>query len=145
LAAFFCVKFPYKKYPTDKGGFDSFGVIEVNISLPHKNAPRSKRFEAIIDSGACRCTFLCAIGKAVGLDVEKGEVEQSFGISGEPTVSYLHDVNLYAPGGIILIRAAFTENLPVVGILGMHGFFDHFKVTFDPTAQRCELERIYQA
>jgi hypothetical protein len=139
------VKFPYKKYPNGKGGFDSFGVVEVNIAQPTKNAPRSKRFEAIIDSGAARCIFLSAIGKAIGLDVEKGQAETSVGISGEPSVVYLHDISLYAPGGVIQIRAAFTANLPVAAILGMNGFFDHFKVTFDPTAQRCELERIYQA
>lgn len=139
------MKFPYKKYPDGKGGFDSYGVIEVNLGLPGKNAPGSKRFEAIIDSGAGRCTFLCALGRAIGLDVENGAVEQSYGISGAATVSYLHDVHLYAPGGAILIRAAFTENLPVAGILGMRGFFEHFKVTFDPTVQQCELERVHRA
>jgi hypothetical protein len=84
------VKFPYKKYPNGKGGFDSFGVIEVSIALPQKNAPRSKRFEAIIDSGACRCTFLSVLGKAIGLDVEKGEVESSMGISGARPPSHIY-------------------------------------------------------
>ena len=139
------MKFPYKNYPNGKGGFDSYAVIEVNLSLPGKDRPRSKRFEALIDSGTGRCIFLCTLGRAIGLDVENGEVEQSYGISGTATVSYLHDIHLYAPSGVIAIRAAFTENLPVAGILGMRGFFEHFKVTFDPIAQRCELERIHRA
>jgi hypothetical protein len=52
---------------------------------------------------------------------------------------------LYVPGGPITISAAFCYELPVIRILGMQGFFNHFKVTFDPTAARCELERMYQA
>jgi hypothetical protein len=139
------IKLPFKKYPRPNGGFDQFAVVSINISLPGKNAPRSKRFEAIIDSGACRCTFHSGIGKAIGLEVDKGEVEETYGVSGEPTTVHLHDIHLHAPGGIIPIRAAFTEKLPVAAILGMDGFFNHFRVTFDPTAQRCELERIYQA
>ncbi len=58
---------------------------------------------------------------------------------------YMHEITLYIPGGPIQVRAGFSDSLPVVGILGMHGFFDHFTVTFDPMALRCEIERIYQA
>jgi len=139
------VKLPYKKFPDGKGGFDSFAVVPVNIARPEPHSPRSKRFEAIIDSGACRCTFHSSIGAAVGLDIEKGKEDATIGVSGKPTKIWLHDISLYTPGGIIAIQAAFAHDLPVAGILGMSGFFGHFRITFDPTAQRCELERIYQA
>jgi len=46
---------------------------------------------------------------------------------------------------MVVIRAGFSDELPIAGILGMNGFFEHFRVIFDPTAQRCELERIFQA
>jgi hypothetical protein len=58
---------------------------------------------------------------------------------------YLHDISLYAPGGIVSIRAGFSDILPIAGLLGMSGFFEFFKMTFDPTALRVELERIYRA
>ncbi len=58
---------------------------------------------------------------------------------------YLHDIALYAPGGPVQTRAGFSYDLPIVGLLGMEGFFEHFRVTFDPTAQRCEIERLFQA
>jgi hypothetical protein len=138
------LKVPYKKLPNGKGGFGYSAMLPVNIALPSKNAPRSKRFEAIIDSGASRCIFHAEIGQAIGLDIEKGQIETTLGIAG-PTETYLHDISLYAPGGIIAIRAGFSANLPVAGLLGLMDFFARFRIIFDPSALRCELERIYQA
>ena len=119
-------------------------MLSVSLALPAKNAPRTKRFEAIIDSGASRCMFHASIGRYIGLDIEKGEVEETAGITGEAR-TYLHDVTLYVPGGPVIIRAAFSEELPTAGLLGMNGFFEHFRITFDPTEEHCELERIHKA
>lgn len=130
------------KFPDARGEFGYFAAIPVNIALPAKNSPRSKRFEAIIDSGATRCVFHAQ--KAIGLDVTRGTPETTNGIAG-PTTVYLHDISLYAPGGIIALCAAFSLDLPIAGLLGMRGFFDNFKITFDPIALHCELERLYMA
>jgi hypothetical protein len=137
---------PYRKFPdpSGAGGIAYYAVIPVSIALPAQNSPRSKRFEGIIDSGATNCIFHADIGKAIGLDVAKGDPLRILGVAG-PTSAYMHDVSLYAPGGIIAIRAGFSADLPIAGLLGMKGFFDHFKVTFDPTALACTLERIYKA
>lgn len=45
------------------------------------------------------------------------------------------------------INAAFAKTLPVAGLLGRIRFFDHFKITFDPTSDPpgLELERVHQA
>lgn len=56
----------------------------------------------------------------------------------------MHNITLYIPGGPVQIKAGFSDSLPVIGILGMTGFFDHFFIKFDPAALRCELDRIYQ-
>jgi len=125
------------------GGFAYYAAIPVNIALPAANSPRSKRFEAIIDSGASNCIFHADIGRAIGLDVEKGFPLQTLGVAG-PTSVYAHDICLYAPGGIISVRAGFSPDLPIAGLLGMKGFFDSFKITFDASALACTLERIYQ-
>ncbi len=119
-------------------------MLNLNIALPSKSAPRTKRFEALIDSGASRCIFHASIDRFMGLEIEKRAVEETLGINGVSR-TYLHDVVLFAPGGVINIRAGFSEDLPIAGLLGMNGFFDHFKVTFDPTAQQCEIERIFLA
>lgn len=140
------LRLPYQKYPDGqaRGGFFYAATVAVNISLPTKGSPRSKRFDAIIDSGASQCIFHASIGRAIGLAIEKGENVSTNSIQGATDI-YLHDISLYAPGGIVPARAGFSEVLPIAGLLGMPGFFEFFKVTFDPTALRVELERLYRA
>jgi len=140
------LKLPYQKYPDGqaRGGFFYAATVSVNIALPAKNSPRSKRFDSIIDSGASQCIFHASIGRAIGLDIEKGEKVSTNSIQGATDI-YLHDISLYAPGGIVPARAGFSDTLPIAGLLGMSGFFEFFKITFDPTALRVELERIYRA
>ncbi len=123
---------------------DFCAVLLVQIGNPAKHSPPSKRFEALIDSGASRCIFHASIGKAVGFDVEKGEKEETIGISGQASTIYLHRVSLHVAAQIITIRAGFSYEIPLAGALGRMGFFDNFKVILDPsTNPPCfELERI---
>lgn len=74
------LKIPYRKYPAPNApsGFCYAASVPVNIGLPAKNAPRSKRFDAIIDSGASACLFHASIGRAIGLDIEKGTNDDGF-------------------------------------------------------------------
>jgi hypothetical protein len=125
-----------------------WAVLQVQIANPAKHSPPTKRFEAVIDSGASECIFHSSVGRGIGLDIEKGEKGQTTGISGQPNTVYTHRISLYVPGGHVLkIRASFSEELPVAGILGIIGFFENFKITFDPTSTPpgFELERIYKA
>jgi hypothetical protein len=139
------LKIPYKKYPAPNapGGFYYAASVPVNIALPAKNSPRSKRFDAIVDSGASSCLFHASIGRAIGLEVERGQSTQTLGVAG-PVNLFLHDVMVYIPGGPIITKAGFSDDLPIAGLLGMYGFFEHFKIIFDPTELRVELERLHR-
>lgn len=131
----------YKIQP-DKFGSSVYTVmLGISIALPKANAPRTKRFEAIIDSGATRCMFHADIGRFIGLDIKAGSPETTQGISGSED-TWVHPIMLYIPGAPVIIHAAFTEKLPVAGLLGMNGFFEHFMVTFIQTAQVCQIDRI---
>ena len=140
------IKLPYQKYPDPqaRGGFFYAATVAVNIALPAKNSPRSKRFDAIIDSGASQCIFHASIGRAIGLEIEKGELVVTNSIQGQTEI-YLHDISLYAPGGVVPARAGFSDVLPIAALLGMAGFFEYFKITFHPIELRVELERVYRA
>ena len=137
------VRIPYKVYP-DKNGSLYSAVLGVNLALPTPHAPRTKRIEAIIDSGASRCLFHADIARYLGLDLKSGIQDNLNGIGGLEE-NWLHEVSLYIPGGSVKILAGFMENLSCVGLLGMTGFFDNFTVTFDPAALECDLVRIYRA
>jgi hypothetical protein len=119
-------------------------MLPVQIALPVANAPRTKRFEAVIDSGAARCLFHADFARFLGIDLGSCSTEITLGIGGQETI-YLHDLTLYIPGGPATIKAGFKEKLPIAGLLGMTGFFDHFFITFDGTAQACTLDRRYRA
>jgi hypothetical protein len=138
-------KAPYKSLPGPGNRTYYTPILEVQISLPAKNSPRTRKFEAVIDSGANKCTFRADIGRFLGLDIESGEKEYSLGIGGPGNVSYSHPITLYIPGGSVQIHAAFSETLPVGGLLGIDGFFEYFRIAFEPAILECHLERIYKA
>lgn len=87
----------------------------------------------MIDTGASRCIFHAQIGEAVGFDVKKGDEEQTVGVSGKPTMIYVHSVSLYVGTGIVGIKAGFCYDLPLAGLLGRRGFLENFKFSFDPS------------
>ncbi len=119
-------------------------MLNVQIALPGKNAPRTKRFEAVIDSGASRCLFHSDFAVHMGIDLQKCEIELTHGIGGEEN-TFVHDVTLYIPGGPVLVKAGFKDKLPVPGLLGMTGFFEPFNVTFNWAAKTCYLECLSRA
>lgn len=138
------VKIPYKEFPLTPTEVVYSAVLNVQIARPEKNSPRSKRFETIIDSGASRCLFHSAIAKSIGIEVEKGELEETIGISGSSNRTYLHHVQLITPAGAVIVKASFSPHLPIAGLLGMAGFFENFKVIFDPAFRQCEIEQVHQ-
>jgi hypothetical protein len=115
VAAYFGVKLnlPYKKYPAAStlGGFFYVASLSVNIALPLANSRPSKRFDAVIDSGASGCLFHASIGRAIGLQIEKGVLASTLGVAG-PSKMYLHDVSLYIPGGIVIAEPDFQTISP---------------------------------
>jgi Aspartyl protease len=140
------VKIAYKAFPDSFGPPDSHlysAMLSVQVALAVPNAPRTKRFEAIIDSGATRTLLHSDFASHLGLDVKSGEVEITQGIGGSEA-TYLHEIALYLPGGPVTTKVGFKDKLPVAGLLGMSGFFEFFKVSFDPDTLICELDRIYR-
>ncbi len=76
--------------------------------------------------------------------MSSGVREITNGIGG-PEEVWLHDVHLYIPGGMVRIKAGFKDNLPLSGLLGTSGFFEHFRITFEGDTKQCVLERVYYA
>jgi hypothetical protein len=120
--------------------------LPVQLSNPKRHSPPSKRFEALIDSGASRCIFHSQIGRSLGFDIESGREERTVGVSGKATTVYIHGVGLFVCGGIITLKVAFCEDLPIAGLLGRRGFLEQFRFTFDPSSMPpvFDLERIYR-
>lgn len=120
----------------------------IRIRLGRKHGLKSRFFEAMVDSGASDCMFHEQIASAIGIpDITTGRREQRKGISGVGEDVWIHPVILYVGENGLSIEAAFSRRLPIAGLLGMKGFFDNFKVTFDPTTEPpgLEIERVHRS
>ena len=105
-------------------------ILKVAVIIGHAT---SKRFEAVVDSGSAVCLFHADIGKPLGLQLKDGERSSLGGvIGGVRGEVYFHKIKLKVLADIIPITAGFSEHLSVAAILGRHGFFEHFTITFDP-------------
>lgn len=69
----------------------------------------------------------------------QAEAGTMLGISGSRTVLFQRVV-LFVAGEALTIRAGFCQGLPVPGLLGRKGFFEQFRLTFDPTSEPAGLE-----
>jgi len=130
-------RIPYQVVPLKKPIAGLSGVAQtwyptIKVAIIFEHAT-SKRFEAVVDSGSALCLFHADIGKAIGLRLKTGEQGSLGGVVGGSTGEvYYHRVKLKVLCDIIPIMAGFSEQLSVAAILGRHGFFENFTVTFDP-------------
>lgn len=148
------LRFPYKVFPIKQPApafpgetFSWLPVIQVTLIINHRP---TKRFEAIVDSGAQGCLFHAAIATSCGLKLDSVQPEPLGGVvGGSKAQVFYHDVKLVIPGGgsPIKITAGFSPNLAVGALLGRHGFFEHFTVTFDSSSSppSLSLQRFHRA
>ena len=141
------MRYKYKQWPLPDGTSDWSAILNVRISNLAKHSPPSVRFEAIIDSGATDCLFHADIGRAVGLRIESGDVAETMGVTGAQLKIHYHPIGLHVADHILKIQAGFSDQLPVLGLLGRRGFFEAFRVTFDSSLDPpgFELEKINRA
>jgi len=135
---------PYRTLPGPDGTTLYYPLLR--IRLGKSRGVTTRFFEALVDSGAADCLFSESIATAIGIDLETGQKERRSGIGGNQDV-WVHPVVLHVGEHALDIEAAFTKNLPVSGLLGRRGFFEHFKITFDPSSDPpgMELERVLKA
>jgi hypothetical protein len=103
---------------------------------------KTKSFHAVVDSGSSACFFHADFLKLFKIKLTDG-IKNSLGGVGKGTVIpvYYHDIFvLVGADWKIGVRAGFSEDLSVAGILGRTGFFDAFRVTFDHTDHPPMLE-----
>jgi Aspartyl protease len=137
------IRVPFK-VRTDASGKQLLSV-QLTLLLQNVSEPGKTRYaKCIVDSGAVFTVFHASFAKRLGIDLSTSERATVVGIGGSRSL-WLHDILLHLPGGSVAVRAGFQEDLPVAGLLGMEGFFEHFRITFDGAAMQCELERIFKS
>jgi len=129
------MKFNYKTY-----GSISRPVIEIIL----KNGENSIRYEVLVDSGADLCIFDAEIGEALGIDVQKGQKKEVFGVGGKTSIFFLHKVDIEVGGWVYKIEAGFMPDVAgrvmPYGLVGQKGFFENFIVKFDLLKEEVDLK-----
>jgi len=135
------MKFPYLKLPTADPRQPWKARPYIPIVLENSGIT-SPTIAALVDSGADRCIFHGDIGRAIGLKITEGVLHKFTGIEGGMLESYLHKVKIRVVGysRSIEVIAGFSESAGVGAILGQEGFFDAFKITFQRSKNRIEIE-----
>jgi hypothetical protein len=130
------MKFPYKKY-----GKEILRPV-IPIEILHDGA--SVRYEVLVDSGADMCIFPGEIGELLRLDVGSGNEQRVAGITGEVRPHFVHDVSIRVGGWAYNIHAGFLPDMTDIGygVVGQHGFFDLFKISFNLSKEEIELKPI---
>jgi hypothetical protein len=98
---------------------------------------------AVVDSGCTITIINASFGELIGIPVRSGPSEKMTGFTGsEQETIYFHHIQLRVAGTSVRTMAGFCYGLPVQALLGRHGFFDHFKITFDPLRRGMQIDRI---
>ena len=130
------MKFRYARY-----GKTLRPVIPITL----KSNNQKINYEVLVDSGADLCIFDAEIGRAIGIEVEKGERKEVFGIGGKASIYFLCPVQIEVGGWLYDIKAGFMTQVAghmfQYGVVGQLGFFENFIVKFDLIKEEVELKR----
>ncbi len=114
----------------------------LDVSLAYKGF-ESNRIRALVDSGSVATIFDASVGERLGIPIRSGASERLQGFSKtDDTLIYFHDVQLLVAGASVRTKVGFCFGLPVTALLGRHGFFEHFRVTFDPARMGMQIDRV---
>lgn len=114
----------------------------LDVSILYKGF-ESNRVRALVDSGSVLTIFDASLGERLQIPIRSGPSERLQGFSrSDDTVVYLHDVQMRLAGTSVFTRVGFCYGLPVTALLGRHGFFEHFRVTFDPKRRGMQIDRV---
>lgn len=129
------MKFQYVRYN---------GVLRPVIPIKLKQGRKEIGYHVLVDSGADRCFFDSAIGKEIGIDIEKGIKQEVFGIGGKASFYYMYRVTIEVGGWPFEIEAGFMPEVAgrimPYGVVGQRGFFEKFIVKFDFLKEEVELK-----
>lgn len=115
----------------------------LSVELSHAGYT-SKRLRGIVDSGSEVTLFQGHIGDQIGLPVQSGpSYPIRVAAEGSSPLAYFHEVQMKVAGNSVRILAGFCYELAVPALLGRHGFFENFHVTFDPGRAGMDI-KLYQ-
>ncbi|OHA20617.1 MAG: hypothetical protein A2836_01235 [Candidatus Taylorbacteria bacterium RIFCSPHIGHO2_01_FULL_45_63] len=129
------MKFRYSRYNE---------VLRPVIPIKLRYGSKEIGYLVLVDSGADLCLFDAELGREIGIDIEKGNKREVFGVGGKASIYYTHRVTIEVGGWPFEIEAGFMIQVAghtfPYGVVGQRGFFDRFVVKFDFLKEEVELK-----
>jgi hypothetical protein len=117
-------------------------VLQIEIFGPKE----SKKFNALIDSGADCSLFNIQVAKALGFDLTRAKESSVVGVGGtKPLFTYLFEnveVKIECFDKKIKIPVNFIDSDSVGLLLGEEGFFDQHRIKFEKDHDIFEISSI---
>jgi len=132
--------FSYKKFRA-KGQFISEHLRPM-IPVVIRNGTKSATIEGILDTGADHILVNKQWAKALNIDLKTAPRSTTTGIIGPPVPILWSKAEIEIlghPDTKSVIDLAFIDSPNVGLLLGQHGFFDLFRITFDRTNNCIEI------
>jgi predicted aspartyl protease len=135
------IRFRYKRFWIGEHQSLRFAAARPIIPIRLKVASSIVQYEALLDTGADQCIFDGQIADILGINLQDGPRFHFGGITGQDATAFLHPVAIVINGFEIETTIGFSNDISLggYGILGQDGFFDHFTVIFDRSAETVEL------
>ncbi len=114
-------------------------LVEVVFTNPTTN--RAIIVDCRIDTGADNIVLNAELAEELGLDPTKGEAGQFRAATQDPITAYTHSLKVRVKRDTHTFTApcSFLPGLNVTGVLGLEGFFDHYKILFERYKNSFEL------
>jgi hypothetical protein len=114
-------------------------LVDVTV---RNGAYESRRIRGLLDSGSAITLFDTSICDSLDINLNSCPRGVVGGIGDAKALDvFYHDVHLKVSGQAVKTLVGFAKDLPVSALLGRHGFFEHFVVTFHPGRAGVVLER----
>jgi hypothetical protein len=144
------VRFPFVIFPAAPHpsfpGRKEFGRPIVPVVL--RKSGSELRTLALLDSGADDCLFAASVAKVLRISIPNQRSYRFSVTAAAPQVAYFEVINVEImdwqkrPAFRFELDAGFSETVEHMGfgLLGQHGFFSRFKVTFNQAEKYFEIE-----
>ncbi|MEK7558605.1 MAG: hypothetical protein AAB507_02145 [Patescibacteria group bacterium] len=114
-------------------------VIEIELS---KKGHKSRKFIAIIDSGADHILMSTEIAELFGINWRKSRTRKITGISMQQQDGYVGEINLSVSHiGETLTMPVLFINFRIPILLGQEGFFDNYRIKFEKDHDTFEITK----
>jgi hypothetical protein len=102
------------------------------------------RIDALIDSGCAITMFNSAFAEQLKIDRSACKKHQCSGLWDGGVVATIHKLKLMYRHFWYETDVLFVDNLPVPGLLGLHGFFDRFRCRIHAGRWVTELDFLHE-